>query len=183
MNTKRIKCVLLGASGVGKSSLARRWIHGCFDEASEPTIGAVFLTKQMTVGNSAVQLELWDTAGQERYQSLTPLYYRGASVAIIVYDASQATNDVDVWRQRLHDTTPHAIVAVVANKCDLCQDLPPTKDDLVFHTSAKTNQNVDALFEAVVSRAVAAPSHPQPKTLNVHQTKRRKPRCTACQLR
>jgi len=47
---------------------------------------AAFLTQTVVVDDTTVKFEIWDTAGQERYHSLAPMYYRGAQVAIVVYD-------------------------------------------------------------------------------------------------
>eukprot|EP00246_Nothoceros_aenigmaticus_P011173 TRINITY_DN2950_c0_g1_i1.p1 TRINITY_DN2950_c0_g1~~TRINITY_DN2950_c0_g1_i1.p1 ORF type:complete len:168 (-),score=29.36 TRINITY_DN2950_c0_g1_i1:495-998(-) len=83
----RIKLVLLGDSGVGKSCIVLRFVRGQFDPASKVTVGASFLSQTVALQDSTtVKFEIWDTAGQERYASLAPLYYRGASAAVIVYD-------------------------------------------------------------------------------------------------
>ena len=54
--------------------------------------GALFLTKKITVNGSQIKFEIWDTAGQERYHALTPMYYRNANAAIIVFDVSNSTS-------------------------------------------------------------------------------------------
>lgn len=59
-------------------------------QKKEPTIGAAFLTQAVVLEDSTVKFEIWDTAGQERYRSLAPMYYRGASAAIVVYDITNA---------------------------------------------------------------------------------------------
>lgn len=112
------KVVLLGDSGVGKSSLALRLCRNEFRPYSESTIGASFMTKTLDIqipaspplpteeteeGNKTVlvpttpelqdkerriEFKIWDTAGQEKYASLAPMYYRGAAAAILVYDIS-----------------------------------------------------------------------------------------------
>jgi len=75
----RVKLVLLGDSGVGKSCLVLRYVRGQFDEQSKITVGAAFMSHQMiTPDGKSLKFEIWDTAGQERYLSLAPLYYRGA---------------------------------------------------------------------------------------------------------
>ena len=89
MNTKKTistKLVLLGDSAVGKSSIVSRYIRKEFNEFQEPTIGASFLTSTVEFENNKVKFEVWDTAGQERYRSLAPMYYRGATTAMVVYD-------------------------------------------------------------------------------------------------
>ena len=80
------KIVLLGDSSVGKSSIVNRYINHRFFEYNESTIGAAFFTKHIITNERDIMLDIWDTAGQERYNSLLPMYYRGAKAAIIVYD-------------------------------------------------------------------------------------------------
>ena len=82
--------VLLGESAVGKTSLVLRFGKGQFHEFQESTIGAAFFTQTVCLEDTAVKFEIWDTAGQERYHSLTPMYYRGAEAAIVVYDITNA---------------------------------------------------------------------------------------------
>lgn len=84
--TDSFKLVLLGASGVGKSSLIYRFCKDTFHEDTTTTIGADFQTADISVSNSQkVGFQIWDTAGQEIYNSLTPMYFRGAAAAIVVY--------------------------------------------------------------------------------------------------
>jgi small GTP-binding protein len=75
------KIVVLGAQGVGKTSLVHRFIHHTWDPAAfqASTIGASFLTKRVTDidTGTVVRLQIWDTAGQERFRSISRLYYRG----------------------------------------------------------------------------------------------------------
>ena len=74
---KDIKTVLLGDSGVGKSSLVLRFVTDTFRPSSESPIGASFLTQILLVNEKQSKFFIWDTAGQEKYHSLAPLYYRG----------------------------------------------------------------------------------------------------------
>jgi Ras-related protein Rab-5C len=55
-------------------------------------LGALFLTKKIPIKNFIIKFEIWDTAGQERYHALTPMYYRNASAAIVVFDVSNSTS-------------------------------------------------------------------------------------------
>ncbi|KAA6415240.1 MAG: ras-related RABF1-like [Trebouxia sp. A1-2] len=83
----RVKLVLLGDSGVGKSCLVLRYVRGQFDPTSKVTVGAAFMSHSVHLPDgTTIKFEIWDTAGQERYASLAPLYYRGASAAAVVYD-------------------------------------------------------------------------------------------------
>uniref|UniRef100_A0A452YAZ4 Ras-related protein RABF1 n=1 Tax=Aegilops tauschii subsp. strangulata TaxID=200361 RepID=A0A452YAZ4_AEGTS len=96
----KVKLVLLGDSGVGKSCIVLRFVRGQFDPTSKVTIGASFLSQTLALEDSTtVKFEIWDTAGQERYAALAPLYYRGAGAAIVVYDITSAEsfNKAQYW--------------------------------------------------------------------------------------
>uniref|UniRef100_A0A3Q3GZW3 RAB17, member RAS onco family n=1 Tax=Labrus bergylta TaxID=56723 RepID=A0A3Q3GZW3_9LABR len=117
--TLRVKMVLLGASGVGKSSLAQRFVKDEFRNTS-PTIGCAYMTCAVHLSDVSLRFEIWDTAGQEKYHSVTPLYYRGAHAAILVYDISKRNTYIraQVWLKELekHCIQGSTIVWLVGNK-------------------------------------------------------------------
>ena len=71
-----MKFIVIGDSGVGKSSLINQYINGTFQAKMEPTIGVEFATKTVTLQKRKVKLQIWDSAGQENYRSITRSYYR-----------------------------------------------------------------------------------------------------------
>jgi len=163
--TFQYKLVLLGESAVGKSSLVLRFVKGQFFEYQESTIGAAFLTQAVMVDDCTVKFEIWDTAGQERYHSLAPMYYRGASAAVVVYDiTSQASfTKAQSWVKELQrQGDDKIIIALAGNKCDLESSREVTFDDaksyadsngiFAIETSAKTDQNVSELFVEIARR-------------------------------
>ena len=88
-NEKICKVVLLGESGVGKTSIISRYINNNFSETLETTTGASYVSKNMTFKeykNKTIRFEIWDTAGQEKYRSMTQIFYKDAQIAILVYD-------------------------------------------------------------------------------------------------
>uniref|UniRef100_A0A3Q3J3F9 Uncharacterized protein n=1 Tax=Monopterus albus TaxID=43700 RepID=A0A3Q3J3F9_MONAL len=95
VRTLRVKLVFLGSSGVGKSTLAQRFSKDEFRSTS-PTVGCAYLTRMVHLSNVTLRLEIWDTAGQEKYHSITPLYYRGAHAALLVYDISKRVRHPDM---------------------------------------------------------------------------------------
>merc|ERR1711943_5468 len=118
----QFKLVLLGDSAVGKSSLVLRFVRGQFFEYQESTIGAAFLTQNVSLNDYTVKFEIWDTAGQEKYHSLAPMYYRGAAAAIVVYDITRKASfgTLKNWVKELKQLGPENIViAIAGNKCDL----------------------------------------------------------------
>lgn len=85
---------------VGKTSLMERYIEHRFSHQYKATIGADFLTKDVVIDDTAVNLQIWDTAGQERYQSLGSAFYRGADACVLVYDMTdmRSFDALDSWR-------------------------------------------------------------------------------------
>ncbi|KAI5169932.1 Ras-related protein Rab-5A [Pancytospora epiphaga] len=172
MQTARIprtytyKMVILGHYSVGKSSIALNFVKGEFNPNEESTIGASFLTKTIVGENHAIKYEIWDTAGQERYYSLIPMYYRGAHVALIVYDVTSelSLETAKNWVEELKYDKPQEFLKVlVCNKKDLQKELGEGEVDLVergrdlaakeglkfYEVSAKTGEGVERLFSEI----------------------------------
>lgn len=125
MSSLEAKIVVLGAQGVGKTSLVMRYCKGAFNPAEiTSTVGASFLTKRVVDSDSdtVVRLQIWDTAGQERFRSISRLYYRGANACILCYSITDAQSflDMGVWLTELRQNLPHDVVLhVVGTKADI----------------------------------------------------------------
>lgn len=162
-----LKIVLLGESGVGKSSILKRYIDNTFVELLESTIGASFMNKKVIIENKVYNLDIWDTAGQERYKSLMPMYYRNAKGAIIVYsvDNFDSFNVAKKWIYTLTNYhQKNIIIYLVGNKTDLTKNVFDNseineiiKEDNIFHitTSAKNGNNIEKLFYNLSQKMVS----------------------------
>merc|ERR1711920_530379 len=95
-----LKVIILGDSGVGKTSLMNQYVNRKFTNQYKATIGADFLTKEVMIDDTVVTMQIWDTAGQERFQSLGVAFYRGADCCALVYDltAPKSFDSLDSWR-------------------------------------------------------------------------------------
>ncbi|KAF4602387.1 hypothetical protein EYR40_005592 [Pleurotus pulmonarius] len=126
------KVVVMGNTGVGKTSLLHRYTQNRFDpKNTTSTTGAFFVTKKVLVNGTRVRLQLWDTAGQERFRSMAPMYYRGANAALLLYDITNASTFEAVrgWLEELKkNCPPDLIIYIVGSKADLHRRRQVTSD-------------------------------------------------------
>jgi len=154
------KVIIVGDSGVGKSSILKRGVNNKFDENYHATVGFEFLMQYYIVNDLKIKLQIWDTCGQEMYRSLVQGYYRNSSLAILVYDISkkESYEGLDTWlkdiRSRLEQEIP---IFIAGNKYDLENNRKISFDEakefsktrkIEFFTecSAKTGYNVENIF-------------------------------------
>ncbi|KAL3908815.1 MAG: hypothetical protein SGILL_008335, partial [Bacillariaceae sp.] len=159
--------VMLGETFTGKTSLVLRFAEGYYrDSARNPTVGAFFITKKLTVGGTTAKIQIWDTAGQEQFKRLAPMYYKNAAAAIVCYDVTspKSFETLEYWMNELQQNTPPGglVIAMCATKCDLSMNPDTSQAEalaartgaMFLTTSAKTNTNVQALFEKVTERVL-----------------------------
>ncbi|XP_022219762.1 ras-related protein Rab-18 [Drosophila obscura] len=168
MADRAIKLLVIGESGVGKSSLIRRFVENKFDENHDVTIGMDFKSKVMNVDGTDYKVALWDTAGAERFRSLTPSFYRKALGAILVYDITNRDSLVklEAWLAELdsYSDNPNIAIIVVGNKID--QERVVDREEgrkfarkhraLFIETSAKCDQFVSDVFKDIVEKIVSS---------------------------
>ena len=153
------KILLLGDSGVGKSSLLLRYTKNEFMPDMRATIGVEFGFKFLKIDNLQLKIQIWDTAGIERYRSLTSAYYKGAKGVIVVYDIcrKKSFESIDRWIDDFKSkANEDAVILLIGNKSDLNEQREvgieeaasiAQKKNLAFmETSAKDNNNVEKAF-------------------------------------
>ncbi|XP_043977757.1 ras-related protein rab7 isoform X2 [Gambusia affinis] len=121
-----LKTILIGNSGVGKSSVMNRYVDNRFTNMYRATIGTDFFSKAVRVNGSTVTLQIWDTAGTERFQSLGTPLYRGSQCCMLVFDVTSLTSfsALEMWRKEFlvqgepQDPEDFPFV-VLGNKTDL----------------------------------------------------------------
>jgi len=168
---KKCKIVLLGAEGVGKTSILSRFVTGDYKDM-EPTKGAAFMTKLMqSESGEAIIFQIWDVAGQEKFRALAPMYYNGAKAAVIVYDITnkESFEVCKGWIKELQKKGPESLTwALVGNKSDLVYEEAVPLDDAyrlaeeigaIFQlTSAKDDNGIKDLFRKLTEEVVKPPS-------------------------
>jgi len=155
------KLLIIGDSGVGKSSLLVRFADNHFSGNYITTIGVDFKIRTIEIQGERVKLQIWDTAGQERFRTITSTYYRGTHGVIVVYDVTSGESFANVKRW-LHEIDQNCDVVnriLVGNKNDdpdrkvvLTEDARRFADQMgiqLFETSAKDNINVEEMFRAI----------------------------------
>ncbi|XP_069687085.1 ras-related protein Rab6 isoform X2 [Periplaneta americana] len=161
---RKFKLVFLGEQSVGKTSLITRFMYDSFDNTYQATIGIDFLSKTMYLEDRTVRLQLWDTAGQERFRSLIPSYIRDSTVAVVVYDITNANSfhQTSKWIDDVRtERGSDVIIMLVGNKTDLSDKRQVSTEEgerkakelnvMFIETSAKAGYNVKQLFRRVAA--------------------------------
>jgi len=116
------KFIIIGDSGVGKTSIVQKFVSNKFSRIYDTTIGVEYQMKVLEIDDKKVRIILWDTAGQERYQSIVKSYYRDAIGAFIVYDISNRHSFIHIrrWNTLLGENSEDlCFKTLIANKSDL----------------------------------------------------------------
>lgn len=153
------KILIVGDSGVGKSSLLLRFADDTYTDSFISTVGVDFKIRTMTIDGKVIKFQLWDTAGQERYRTITHSYYRGAHGIIVVYAINNLNsfNNLPMWLDDVQQyAQKHAQKLLVGTKYDLNEQRQVSEmqasqfaqacDLQHLESSAKCAYNVDQVF-------------------------------------
>ena len=158
------KIITLGESGIGKTSLIKRFAHDIFEENHLASIGLDFLIKVLDIENKIIKIQLWDICGSERFKTVIPSYYRNADGAIVAYDISykRSFDRVKLWINGIKKySNKETNIVIVGNKCDFdILDREVTEEEgkkladelgvKYFETSAKTGYNVNEAYNFLI---------------------------------
>ena len=163
---ENIKVTLIGASGVGKTCIIRRYYDNEYVENPASTCGGSYSAKQLKINNKIIQIDLWDTAGQERFRSLGKHFYKDAYIVILVYDITNRKSFdelKDVWYPSLKEFgEKYSVLGVVGNKCDLYENEEVKEAEAREYSqqigatymlvSAKSGDNINLLFDTLIKQ-------------------------------
>ena len=155
------KLIIIGDSGVGKSSLALNITRNIFIPNIESTLGFEYAVWNLQIEDKKVKLEIWDTCGQEIYRSLISSFYKRSSLAIMIYsiDNKESFKHLEEWLNEIKTySNPNIKIVLIGNKCDLEENREIKKEEgekfsnehnfsFFMETSAKTGFNAKNLFK------------------------------------
>ena len=162
---ERIQLIMVGESGVGKTSLIRRYTNNIFNTNHLETIGIEFFNKEERINDQIIQIKLWDTAGQERFKSVSVKNLRYSQAAVVVFDLTvkESFNKVTDWLKEIRDYSPKMPVGLFGNKSDLVEERQVKQEDIddlckredleYFETSARNNTGIKEGFAKIASMA------------------------------
>jgi small GTP-binding protein len=161
------KICMLGATGVGKTSLVSRFVSSMFSDSYLTTIGVKVDKKTVDVDGSAVTLMLWDIYGEDDFQTVRSSYLRGASGYLLVADGTRqgTLETARQLQQRSEAVIGNAPFVLVLNKADLADQWRIDDKGLwriaeagwsIVRTSAKTGDGVEDAFLRLTKKVMAA---------------------------
>lgn len=163
-DTQKNKLVMLGDSGVGKTSIVGQWNKATFKEDQNPTIGAAYSQTVFTYQGEEKKIQVWDTAGEEKYRSMAPIYSQNAFAAMLVFDLTnyESLNNILEWMNIVEPLGDIALV-LVGNKEDLAEERQVSREDAIefadrlgipyFETSASTGYGIENAFVELLEHA------------------------------
>ena len=161
-----VRIVTIGDESVGKTSLTSRLVDKTFNQFEPSTVGANYQTYTTKIGDSGeyFEMQIWDTAGQEKFKSLSPIYFRNASAAVVVFSLvnRNSFDKLNDWIASFIEVAgTEAIIYIAANKADLEDEKQVSSEEArewaeglgykYFETSAKTGTNVETMFNSLAS--------------------------------
>ena len=116
--SKVCKTILIGESGVGKTSIIARYINNKYEEGIMSTHGANYISKNVEFEeyNESINFQIWDTAGQEKYRGLTKIFYKDAKIIILVYDISNRKSFEEIknyWYKQIMQNSNEKISKII----------------------------------------------------------------------
>ena len=156
MGEKELKVILLGESGVGKTSIILRYYKNIFNPNLPSTFGSTFINKSLIKDNISYKLNIWDTTGQEKYHSVTKLFINGAHIVILVYAINNVDSfkKLDYWYKTIKENCDENVtLGIVGSKYDLFNAEDENTVFVQDEEAEKYAKEKNALFKIVSAKA------------------------------
>ena len=143
-NANRIKIILLGEVGTGKTNLINAFFNKPFDPNPNTTFSPEYSKMEIKIDENKYIIDIWDTAGQEKFSSITKIFVKGAHIVIFVYDITnkQSFDQLKFWVNILDEILwEYPIIGLVANKMDLFSEQIIPKENAIKYAN-----EINAIF-------------------------------------
>lgn len=167
LNTKKaFKFILVGDSGVGKTSIKHRYLEDIYQIDFKPTIGVDYEIKSVNLNNINYKISLWDTSGQERFRSVTKSYYNNADGVILCFDLTNKLSFINLiyWMENINMIANKVAVCLIGTKYDLegnrkvslreAKDYAEKLEAKYFEVSSMKNINVQDMFDYLLNEVI-----------------------------
>ena len=159
MSSTKLKVILLGDPGVGKTSIINQYIKKIFVQ-TVATFGSEQHNKTLTINEQQIELKIWDTPGGFKFYNITKNSMRNSDIAILIYDITDKSSFISLkeWYKKLIEVVEreNIIIGIAANKSDLLKEEAITSEEIndfaneidvdVFSTSAKNYNTIEEMF-------------------------------------
>ena len=176
------KAVLLGNTGVGKTTLFIRYTEDEFQQTHVPTLGGATRCIDFTQDGVTSSVYLWDTAGQEQYRATTSIYMRNVKAVMVVFDVTDQSSfdDIETWLKEFNTNDTEFII--VGNKVDMTdrrvvsevagREYANSVGGLYYEASAKNGDGVHEAFNQLLSMAAKPAPDDGDQAIYIEHTKR-----------
>ena len=158
------KVLLCGNSGVGKTSIFKRYFKNEFEGNYNSSIGIDFQTKVIKRKSRQYSIQVFDTAGEERFRSITSSYFHMAEYFLLIFDLTNRNSfdAIPEWIALLKEYVEKPKFMIIGNKSDLEKNKIPDdeindalegkeqfkiNDENFIKVSAKTGKNINYAFD------------------------------------
>ncbi|GCB60812.1 rasd family member 4 [Scyliorhinus torazame] len=163
----QVRLVFLGAAGVGKTSLIRRFLLDTFEAKYKRTVDELH-SKEYEVGSMKIRIEIMDTGGSYSFPAMRKLSIQSSDAFALVYavDDAESFEAVRSLRDEILDIKGDKDIplVVVGNKADRLGQRQLDAGRIVplvelewngrhLEASAKDNANVLQLFRELLQQA------------------------------
>ena len=198
------KILTIGESGVGKTSILRRYVQNKFEKHHLATIGIDYQTKTLKIKDKEIKLKIWDTAGQERYRNIANQVYKGADGVILVFDVTDefSFTKISDWMEQINNNEKKNEIAIIliGNKCDLTEERMVSEEKgrekaeslsiQYYETSAASGKGINEAFLGLAeiilnnnklknnsSRTISLASKKAENIIENNENKKKKKKC------
>ena len=137
---KELKCILVGESGTGKTSLINSLLDSPFNPEKTPTLSPTYSSKTVKIRDKLYKVNIWDTAGQEKYRALTKVFIKDSKLVFLVYDITdrESFEKLNYWYITIIDALgENVVIGFIANKQDLYRDEKVRQEEIEKYANEK----------------------------------------------